>query len=317
MANRRRSLDMALAMVIAGILAACGRDEPLLTFSGSAVGREGEVVRRQLERFRAAQSRPSRSSFAPRPTRRPAPSALRPVAQCARRRARRAAARRGLDGGVRGRRLDCRARRFQPPVDEFFASAVAANRWNGALYALPWFVDVGMLYWRTDLMPAPPQTSTSSWQRRSDARARHGLPFGFVWQGARYEGLVTVFLEHLGAFGGAILDGGGRVVVDSEPAVRALTFMRDAIHARRASCRRPCSRGRRSRRASRSRTARRPSCATGRMRSRSWTTRNRPSPAASPWRRCRAGLAARRPRRSAGRRWPSTRSAISPTMPIA
>jgi multiple sugar transport system substrate-binding protein len=63
-----------------------------------------------------------------------------------------------------------------------------------------------------------------------DARTRHGVPFGFVWQGARYEGLVTVFVEHLGAFGGAILDDDGRVVVDAEPAVRALTFMRDAIH---------------------------------------------------------------------------------------
>ena len=56
------------------------------------------------------------------------------------------------------------------------------------------------------------------------------MPFGFVWQGARYEGLVTVFLEHLGAFGGAILDDDGRVVVDSEAAEQALTSMRDAIY---------------------------------------------------------------------------------------
>ena len=56
------------------------------------------------------------------------------------------------------------------------------------------------------------------------------MPFGFVWQGARYEGLVTVFLEHLGAFGGAILDDEGRVVVDSEAAEQALTYMRDAIY---------------------------------------------------------------------------------------
>jgi multiple sugar transport system substrate-binding protein len=63
--------------------------------------------------------------------------------------------------------------------------------------------------------------------------ARHGMsagvPFGLVWQGARYEGLVTVFLEHLGAFGGSILDRDGHVVVDSDAAVRALTYMRDAL----------------------------------------------------------------------------------------
>src|SRR5690606_20543260 len=41
--------------------------------------------------------------------------------------------------------------------------------------------------------------------------------------------LVTVFLEYLGAFGGRILDDGARAVVDSEAAVRALTFMREQI----------------------------------------------------------------------------------------
>jgi multiple sugar transport system substrate-binding protein len=39
-----------------------------------------------------------------------------------------------------------------------------------------------------------------------------------------------VFLEHLGGFGGRIMDEAGGVVVDSEAAVRALQYMRDAIH---------------------------------------------------------------------------------------
>jgi multiple sugar transport system substrate-binding protein len=62
--------------------------------------------------------------------------------------------------------------------------------------------------------------------------ARERLRFGLVWQGARYEGLVTVFLEHLAAFGGAILDDEGRVAVDDPAAIRALTFMRDALGGR-------------------------------------------------------------------------------------
>ena len=44
--------------------------------------------------------------------------------------------------------------RFAPDTSAFFPATIAANRWNGTLYALPWFVDVGMLYWRTDLMRA-------------------------------------------------------------------------------------------------------------------------------------------------------------------
>jgi multiple sugar transport system substrate-binding protein len=56
-------------------------------------------------------------------------------------------------------------------------------------------------------------------------RVLHGL----IWQGARYEGLMTVFLEHLTAFGGGVLDERGQVIVDRPEAVRALTFMRNAI----------------------------------------------------------------------------------------
>jgi multiple sugar transport system substrate-binding protein len=106
--------------------------------------------------------------------------------------------------------------RFAPDTSAFFPATIAANQWDGRLYAIPWFVDVGMLYWRTDLMPQAPASF-------DDVRHRFG------WQGARYEGLVTVFLEYLGGHGGAILDH-GRVVVNSEAGIRALTRMRDQIH---------------------------------------------------------------------------------------
>lgn len=120
--------------------------------------------------------------------------------------------------------------RFEPEAGAFLPAAVEANTWRGQLFALPWFVDVGMLYWRTDLAARPPDDLATL----AAEAAQPGPPSGFVWQGARYEGLVTVFLEHLGGFGGRILDDGGRVVVDREPAVRALEYMRDSIHVQRA-----------------------------------------------------------------------------------
>src|SRR5690606_29234549 len=39
--------------------------------------------------------------------------------------------------------------RFSPDTGDFFPAALNANRWRGEVYALPWFVDVGLLYWRT------------------------------------------------------------------------------------------------------------------------------------------------------------------------
>jgi multiple sugar transport system substrate-binding protein len=119
--------------------------------------------------------------------------------------------------------------RFLPDTAAFFPSTIAANRWRDSLYALPWFADVGMLYWRTDLMAAPPATFDQLVRQAQQAQKHGGPRQGFVWQGARYEGLITTFLEYLGAYGGRILDG-GRVVVNSEAGLRALTEMGDEIY---------------------------------------------------------------------------------------
>ncbi len=119
--------------------------------------------------------------------------------------------------------------RFRPDTSAFFPSTVAANRWRDTLFAIPWFVDVGMLYWRTDLLTGPPATLGELVREASRVRERHGLRYGLVWQGARYEGLITTFLEYLGAYGGRILDG-GRVTVSSDAGRKALTEMRDQIY---------------------------------------------------------------------------------------
>jgi multiple sugar transport system substrate-binding protein len=224
----------ALRGLLVGVIcqaAACtAAPERVLTISGSMLGREGEVLRLQLDRFRRAH-----------PDLR---VALRDTPDAADQRHQLYVqwlnARVGepdvlqLDvvwtpefaaaGWIRS--LDA----FHPPSEGLFDSAVAANRWQGALYALPWFIDVGMLYWRTDLMRSPPDNLDALARTSRQLIAARQVPYGFVWQGARYEGLITAFVEHLGAFGGAILDDQGRVVVDSEAAVRALTFMRDSIY---------------------------------------------------------------------------------------
>lgn len=122
--------------------------------------------------------------------------------------------------------------RFRPPVDSFFSATITANTWDGKLYALPWFVDVGMLYWRTDLMPAPPATLEELERIGKAAADAKKVRYGLVLQGARYEGLVTVFSEYLGAFGGAILDS-GRVTVGSPAAIAALSRLRDEIYTDR------------------------------------------------------------------------------------
>jgi multiple sugar transport system substrate-binding protein len=223
---QRRLLLLTLCLLTAG----CGSDRPdVLTFSGSALGREGSILRTQLQRFSQLHGIPVEIRSTPDSADQrhqlyvqwlnahaDDPDVLQ------------------LDVvwtpelAAAGWLLPLDP--FGPETNDFFPAAITANRWNGQLFGLPWFIDVGMLYWRTDLLDRAPSTfdELTAVARRAmdDGRIAHGL----AWQAARYEGLITVFLEVLGGFGGRILDDDGAVVVDGEPGVQALTWMRDAIH---------------------------------------------------------------------------------------
>jgi multiple sugar transport system substrate-binding protein len=119
---------------------------------------------------------------------------------------------------------------YSPTPSDFFPATVEANIWGNRLYAIPWYVGVGLLYWRTDLLDHAPRSMDELVRQAERAmREKNGPPYGFVWQGARYEGLITTFVEYLGAFGAEIMNDDGDVVVDSPRAIDALTFMRDEI----------------------------------------------------------------------------------------
>jgi ABC-type glycerol-3-phosphate transport system substrate-binding protein len=230
----RRVLRLAL-LAVTGYTLACGPDNTTtqLTFSGSALGPEGDLVRRQLARF--AERHPGlhvELQVTPDSAdqrhqlyvqwlnaRAPTPDVLQlDVIWMA-------------EFAAAGWILPLDA--FEPAVDDFLPAALAAARWKGALYAIPWFVDVGLLYWRTDLLDRAPRSLVELREMALRLRESGSARFGLVWQGARYEGLVTVFLEHLAAFGGGILDSRGRVIVDDPAAIRALAFMVNAVNVDR------------------------------------------------------------------------------------
>ncbi|MGQ9603035.1 MAG: ABC transporter substrate-binding protein [bacterium] len=119
----------------------------------------------------------------------------------------------------------------------FFQRAIdLADRFNGMLVALPVYIDAGLLYYRKDLLDKYGFYVPQTWEQlvtiASDIQSRERTDnpgfWGFVWQGAEYEGLVCNFLEYAHSNRGG-LHSDGRISIDSKENIDALTFMRDLI----------------------------------------------------------------------------------------
>lgn len=112
---------------------------------------------------------------------------------------------------------------------KYLRTPLQACTFDGQLWAAPFRSDVGLIYYRTDFIPTPPTTweELTSMARTVLARKNHPQ-YGYVWQGAQYEGLVCNFDEVLHGYGGSLfLDPLHPTVVtiDSPEARQALTTM--------------------------------------------------------------------------------------------
>jgi multiple sugar transport system substrate-binding protein len=114
----------------------------------------------------------------------------------------------------------------------WLAGPLESAMWNGRLWAAPFQSGAGFLYYRTDLVgPTAPATWDELAAAVPEARRKAGGNIAaFVGQGAQYEGLVVNFLEYLWGAGGDLSAGNGtEIQLTTEPAVRALQFMRNQL----------------------------------------------------------------------------------------
>jgi multiple sugar transport system substrate-binding protein len=116
---------------------------------------------------------------------------------------------------------------------DFFQAPMEAAMYQDRVYAIPWYIDAGILYYRKDLLSkygfSPPKTWYDLVRIASEVTKKESNLYGFIWQGKQYEGLVCDALEYIHSNGGDILKN-GQVVIDSTDNIEALGFMRDLIY---------------------------------------------------------------------------------------
>lgn len=115
---------------------------------------------------------------------------------------------------------------------EHFPALVANNTAGGKLLALPWFTDVGLLFYRKDLLEKYKEPVPQTWQQLAatarriqdgERQAGNRDMAGYLFQGKAYEGLSCNALEWVASSGGGtVVDAAGNITVNNAQAARAL-----------------------------------------------------------------------------------------------
>nr|WP_162292703.1 ABC transporter substrate-binding protein [Hartmannibacter diazotrophicus] len=117
-------------------------------------------------------------------------------------------------------------------IGEHFDAIVESQTVDGKLVALPMFTDAPALFYRKDLLEKygkePPKTwaemaATAKEIQDKERAAGNANMWGFVFQGAAYEGLTCDALEWIKSFGGGqIVEADGTISVNNPQAIKAL-----------------------------------------------------------------------------------------------
>jgi multiple sugar transport system substrate-binding protein len=134
--------------------------------------------------------------------------------------------------------LDLTAQVSASDLAGYFPSAVEAAQWDARVWALPWNMNVGLLYYRKDLLARHGVAAPATWDelvaavRRVREGERDPKLEGYVWQGKQYEGLVCNVLEALWGNDTELLGAHDTVFPDVARAADALAYLRGLLASR-------------------------------------------------------------------------------------
>jgi len=115
-------------------------------------------------------------------------------------------------------------------IAELASGAEKGNDFEGTLYRWPLVADMGLLFWRTDLMNTPPKTPSDLVSISNQLQTQGKVPWGYVWQGRQYEGLSCVYLEMIDGFGGDWFDVNNQSLgLNKIPGIEATQWLTELI----------------------------------------------------------------------------------------
>lgn len=125
-------------------------------------------------------------------------------------------------------------------LDRFWDVAVEAGEVDGKQYGIQGFIDVGLNYYRKDMLDEYDLDTPETWEEMVETTKKvreeedNDDINGFIYQGDQIEGVVINFLEVLWGLGGDI-EVNDEIKIDTPEAVEALTLMQDLIYKEKVS----------------------------------------------------------------------------------
>jgi trehalose/maltose transport system substrate-binding protein len=114
----------------------------------------------------------------------------------------------------------------------YYPSLIQNNTVHGKLVAMPWYVDIGLLFYRKDLLEKYGHSVPKTWdelekvaQDIQDKERASGNDkiWGFVFSGKAFEGLTCNVSEWVSSYqGGGIIDAQGKVIINNASAAKIL-----------------------------------------------------------------------------------------------
>ena len=127
-----------------------------------------------------------------------------------------------------------RVKQDQVDLSKFLQSELMVGTEGDALYRIPMRADLGLLYYRRDLLEQAglefPSTVTDLATTVAAIKQSTGIDFGYLWQGRSYEGLVANFVEVMSGLGATWIDPiTGKVGLNTPEAIEAAKLLKQLL----------------------------------------------------------------------------------------
>lgn len=113
-------------------------------------------------------------------------------------------------------------------ADQYLAGPLSTAYYNGRAYGYPDYTDVGLLYYRSDIIDTPPTTWDELVELANEYVGTNGIEYGYLFQMFQGEPTSCNMLEFIKQNGGQDLVD-GEFKLNSENSIEALNFVEELI----------------------------------------------------------------------------------------